>query len=61
FEGRLGAVDEQLIDDGRLRRLQSADEVQLVKRDGQRGLQRIRRNPRRLVELLTAPGRPSPS
>jgi predicted glycosyltransferase len=34
FEGRLGAVDEQLIAAGRLKRLRSADEVQLVKRPG---------------------------
>ncbi|MCL2420193.1 MAG: DUF354 domain-containing protein [Conexibacteraceae bacterium] len=55
FEGRLGAVDERLIADGRLRRLTSADEVVLEKRDGaQPGLQRIRRNPRLLVELLTS-------
>ncbi len=54
FEGRLGAVDERLIDEGRLRKLERADEVVLEKReDGQRGLQRIRRNPRLLVEMLT--------
>jgi predicted glycosyltransferase len=53
FEGRLGAVDEHLIADGRLRRLQRADQIELVKREaGQRGLQRIRRNPRLLAELL---------
>jgi predicted glycosyltransferase len=58
FEGRLGAVDERLIEDGRLRKLESADQVELVKReDGQRGLQRIRRNPRLLVELLSSPCR----
>ncbi|MDE3134758.1 MAG: DUF354 domain-containing protein [Acidobacteriota bacterium] len=56
FEGRLGAVDERLIAEGRLRKLERADQVVLVKReDGQRGLQRIRRNPRLLVELLTSP------
>jgi predicted glycosyltransferase len=56
FEGRLGAVDERLIAEGRLRKLERADEVELVKReDGQRGLQRIRRNPRLLVELLSSP------
>jgi hypothetical protein len=56
FEGRLGAVDERLIEEGRLRRLEHPDQVELVKReDGQRGLQRIRRNPRLLVELLTSP------
>ena len=56
FEGRLGAVDEHLIAEGRLRKLERADEVVLEKReDGQRGLQRIRRNPRLLVELLSSP------
>lgn len=56
FEGRLGAVDEHLIAEGRLRRLQRADQIELVKRDpGQRGLQRIRRNPRLLAELLCSP------
>ncbi len=56
FEGRLGAVDEHLIDEGRLQRLTSADQVLLQKREpGKRGLQRIRRNPRLLVELLSAP------
>ena len=33
FEGRLGAVDERLIAEGRLARLERPDQVQLVKRD----------------------------
>ena len=33
FEGRLGAVDERLIAEGRLRRLERPEEVVLVKRD----------------------------
>ena len=33
FEGRLGAVDERLIDDGRMQRLMSADEVVLERRE----------------------------
>jgi uncharacterized protein len=56
FQGRLGAVDERLIADGRLRALRSADEVVLAKRtalDGGRG--RIRRDPALLAELLTRP------
>ena len=67
FEGRLGAVDERLIAEGRLRKLERADDVVLEKREqGQRGLQRIRRNPRLLVELLSSPatdqvGRPGAS
>ena len=55
FEGRLGAVDERLIADGRLRRLTSADEVTLVKRsDVVDGLApaRLRRDPALLTDLL---------
>jgi predicted glycosyltransferase len=55
FEGRLGAVDEHLIATGALRRLRSAHEVRLVKRDpAERGV-RIRRDPALLVDLLAAP------
>ena len=58
FEGRLGAVDEQLIADGRLRRLESPDQVALAKRDPGRGdAERVRRDPQVLVELLTRPAR----
>ncbi len=58
FEGRLGAVDERLIADGRLRRLVSPEEVVVEKRtDGRHGLQRLRRNPQLLVDLLTKPAR----
>ncbi|HYB26817.1 MAG TPA: DUF354 domain-containing protein [Solirubrobacteraceae bacterium] len=53
FEGRLGAVDERLIAEGRLRRLTRADELEVVKRDGQRAAnERIRRDPGVLVDLL---------
>jgi uncharacterized protein len=53
FEGRLGAVDEQLIADGRLRRLESPDEVELVKRpaDAAAG-SRVRRDPAVITGLL---------
>jgi uncharacterized protein len=54
FEGRLGAVDAQLIAEGRLRRLERADALELVKRDGP-ARERVRRDPGLLVELLTAP------
>ena len=37
FEGRLGAVDERLITEGRLRRLRAASEVDVVKREGAAG------------------------
>jgi uncharacterized protein len=51
FEGRLGAVDEALLRDGRLRRLTDPDEVR-VERRGEHGGLRVRRDPRRLVTLL---------
>jgi uncharacterized protein len=59
FEGRLGAVDERLIAEGRLRRLHDPEQVALVKRDdGGAGVrERIRRDPEVLVELLCAPMR----
>jgi predicted glycosyltransferase len=53
FEGRLGAVDERLIGDGRLRRLTSADEVTVVKRAGAGAAgERVRRDPELLCDLL---------
>jgi predicted glycosyltransferase len=51
FEGRLGAVDELLLREGRMQRLSNPDEIALEKRRGPAG-ERIRRDPRRLVELL---------
>ena len=55
FEGRLGAVDERLIAEGRLRRLTSPDDVRLVKYDRSRHRPRIRRDPALLADLLQAP------
>jgi predicted glycosyltransferase len=53
FEGRLGAVDERLIADGRLKRLHSADQLELVKRSGGDGASdRVRRDPKALTDLL---------
>ncbi len=52
FEGRLGAVDEGLIADGRLRLLRNPDEVVLEKRTGEGGGERVRRDPRVLTDLL---------
>ncbi len=56
FEGRLGAVDERLIADGRLKRLQNAADVELVKR-GHASVagDRVRRDPALLVDLLMSP------
>jgi predicted glycosyltransferase len=55
FEGRLGAVDERLIADGRLRRLQSPAEVVLAKRAGGPTGERVRRDPALLTALLCRP------
>ncbi|HEY8304713.1 MAG TPA: DUF354 domain-containing protein [Solirubrobacteraceae bacterium] len=58
FEGRLGAVDERLIGEGRLRKLTVASDLTLAKRDSSAGddvSSRVRRDPRRLVELLLSP------
>jgi len=51
FEGRLGAVDEELISDGRLRRLEDPEQVRIEKRPTSRS-ERIRRDPRQLTEML---------
>jgi hypothetical protein len=51
FEGRLGAVDEQLIKEGRLRKLESADQIEIVKRSPSEP-ERTRRDPQLLTDLL---------
>jgi predicted glycosyltransferase len=51
FEGRLGAVDQQLIADGRMNRLTDASVLPLEKRAGA-ATDRVRRDPQLLVELL---------
>lgn len=51
FEGRLGAVDEALLREGRLRRLADPGEIRLERRSEHGGL-RVRRDPRELVTLL---------
>jgi hypothetical protein len=51
FEGRLGAVDERLLDEGRMRRLASAEQIELRKRDRAVG-ERVRRDPALLAALL---------
>ena len=56
FEGRLGAVDERLIAQGRLHRLEHAEELPLTKREAT-AVPRVRRDPQLLVELLCAPVR----
>jgi predicted glycosyltransferase len=54
FEGRLGAVDAQLIRDGRLRKLDDAADLRLEKRPADHA-RRVRRDPAVLVDLLCAP------
>jgi predicted glycosyltransferase len=54
FEGRLGAVDERLIADGRLRRLTHSDDIALEKRATPGG-ERTRRDPALLADLLLCP------
>ena len=50
FAGRLGAVDERLLEEGRLRPLASADTLELRKRGPT--AQRIRRDPAHLLDLM---------
>jgi predicted glycosyltransferase len=54
FEGRLGAVDERLLAEGRLRRLERSEHLDLAKRsDASR--ERIRRDPAVLASILASP------
>jgi predicted glycosyltransferase len=56
FQGRLGAVDERLIADGRLQVLERAEDVALVKRPpGTQRETRVRRDPALLAALLLRP------
>jgi hypothetical protein len=55
FQGRLGAVDERLIAEGRLRALAAAEELDLGRRERASAPPRVRRDPRVLVELLLSP------
>jgi predicted glycosyltransferase len=60
FEGRLGAVDEALIAEGRLRRLEDPAALTVVKRDRADAAPRVRRDPALLVDLLCAPSAERP-
>ena len=53
FAGRLGGVDETLINQGKLRRLTDANALELVKRRA--GGDRVRRDPTLLLDLLLSP------
>src|SRR5512132_4109509 len=51
FEGRLGAVDERLLAEGRMRRLERVDQLVLAKRAAGHH-ERVRRDPALLTDLL---------
>ncbi len=53
FEGKLGAVDEALLREGRLRKLEDPGQIELERRSANGGL-RVRRDPRELVRMLLA-------
>jgi predicted glycosyltransferase len=55
FEGRMGAVDERLIAERRLRKLTDPDELSFAKRASEAISPRARRDPGVLVELLLSP------
>jgi predicted glycosyltransferase len=55
FQGRLGALDERLIADDRLRRLTGVEQLDLRRREPRGADSRTRRDPRVLVELLLSP------
>jgi uncharacterized protein len=57
FEGRLGAVDEGLLREGRLRKLDDPGQIEVERRRANGGL-RVRRDPRELVTLLLAASEP---
>ncbi|HWF53384.1 MAG TPA: DUF354 domain-containing protein [Solirubrobacteraceae bacterium] len=54
FEGRLGAVDERLLAEGRLARLENPEQLQVHKRPPGNA-ERIRRDPAVFTALLTTP------
>jgi predicted glycosyltransferase len=51
FEGRLGAVDERLMNDGRLRSLRDPEQVELVKKAPIAHEERTQRDPAELLRL----------
>jgi hypothetical protein len=55
FQGRLGAVDERLIADGRMKVVERAEDVVFEKRAEGAAADRIRRDPAVLAGLLSQP------
>jgi predicted glycosyltransferase len=58
FEGKLGAVDELLINTGRMKKLEDPSQIELTRRPSH-APERIRRDPAELTRLLLAPVSPS--
>ena len=54
FEGRLGAVDERLIAEGRLRHLERAEDVTVERRGRIAAGDRVRRDPEVFTDLLVS-------
>jgi uncharacterized protein len=52
FGGRLGGVDEALVREGRLRPLTNPRGIDLRKRDEGSGFERVRRDPRDMLDLM---------
>ena len=57
FEGKLGAVDEALLREGRLRKLDDPGQIQIERKPASEAL-RVRRDPRELVTMLLAARQP---
>jgi uncharacterized protein len=55
FQGRMGAVDERLIAEGRLRMLDDASALAIPANAGTARAPRVRRDPGELVDLLLSP------
>jgi predicted glycosyltransferase len=51
FEGRPGAVDDQLVREGRLRLLHDPDEIEVARKPEGAWRDRVRRDPRELLRL----------
>jgi predicted glycosyltransferase len=55
FEGRLGAVDESLLREGRLRRLERVEDLRIERRAHDPAFERVRRDPRLYADRLLSP------
>jgi predicted glycosyltransferase len=57
FEGKLGAVDERLLAEARLRRLERVEDLVIERRGAVAAAERVRRDPRDYAELLVSPAK----